>query len=379
MTVATEMLQFIDLAAQQRALADPIRDAIAAVLAHGRYIHGPEVTELEVDLAQFSGAAHAVACANGTDALVLAAMGLGLEPGQAVVCPSFTFCATAEAVALLGGVPVFADVDATTFNVSPDSVEAAITTAREAGLEVAGMIAVDLFGLPADYMALREIADREGLWLIADAAQSFGGARDGERAGSFGDITTTSFFPAKPLGCYGDGGAVFTDDSEKDEKLRSLRVHGSGTHKYDNVHIGTNSRLDTIQAAILRVKLEAFPGELEARQRVAVHYADGLSGTVDVPRLPEGARSAWAQYTVVLPEGADRDGVQASLKADGVPSAVYYARPLHLQTAYGRFPATDLPVSEMLASRVLSLPMHPYLDRESQDRVILALRAALSG
>ncbi len=378
MTVATETLQFIDLAAQQRALGGPIRAAVEAVLAHGRYIHGPEVAQLETELAEFCGAAHAVGCGNGTDALVLAARCLGLQPGQAVICPSFTFCATAEAVALLGGIPVFADVDADTFNATPASVEAAIAVARDGDLHVVGIIGADMFGLSADYVALREIADRESLWLIADAAQSFGGEFAGHRVGTFGDITTTSFFPAKPLGCYGDGGALFTDDPEKDALLRSLRVHGSGTHKYDNVHIGTTSRLDTIQAAILRVKLEAFPDELQARQHVAARYADGLRGIVTVPSIPEGAFSSWAQYVVILPEGTDRDAIQESLKADGVPTAVYYGKPLHIQTAYRHYPATDLSVTDMLTPRVLALPMHPYLGEESQERVIGSLRAALA-
>lgn len=370
-------IPFIDLQAQRRRLESELAEATDRVLKHGRFILGPEVEQLEERLREFCGAGHAIGCANGTDALVLALRALDMQPGQAVVCPSFTFCATAEAVALLGGVPVFADVRRATFNLDPDSLERAIGLARDLGHDPVGVIAVDLFGLPADYEAIEATAEREGLWVVADAAQSFGGARDDRSVGGFGTITTTSFFPAKPLGCYGDGGALLTDDADRAELLRSLRVHGSGSHKYDNVHVGLNSRLDTLQAAILLVKLSVFADELEARQLVADRYERALEETVEVPRLPPGARSAWAQYTVLLPEGADRDGIQARLRERGIPTAVYYGGPLHRQTAYRDFPAVEVPSSELLAERVLSLPMHPYLDEETQERIVAGLKSSL--
>ena len=365
----TGPLAFIDLAEQRRRIAPEIDAAIAAVLDHGKFIMGPEVARLEAELCDFTGATHAVSCASGTDALVLALLAHGVGPGDAVVVPTFTFAATAEAVALLGATPVFADIDAVSFNVDPVSVEAALGVAVDAGLHPVGIIPVDLFGLPADYDALLPLAEELGLWVLSDAAQSFGGVYKGRKVGTMGVATTTSFFPAKPLGCYGDGGAIFTDDSELAAVIRSLRVHGQGSDKYDNVRIGINGRLDTIQAAVLIEKLKIFPDEIEARDRVAQRYNDGLRDVADVPGTPEGLTSTWAQYTLRV---AKRDAVAAQLKERGVPTAIYYPKPLHQQTAYRDFPVAGngLPVSERLAGEVLSLPMHPYLEPELQDWII---------
>jgi dTDP-4-amino-4,6-dideoxygalactose transaminase len=374
-------VQFIDLPAQQARIREAVDAAIARVLDHGRYIMGPEVAELEAALADFCGAPHVVSCASGTDALVLALLARGVGPGDAVVVPSFTFASTAEAVALLGATPVFVDVEADSFNLDPAAVDAALGTGVD-GLRTVGVIAVDLFGQPADYPAIVEVATARGAWVVADAAQSFGASLGGVPVGRLAPLTTTSFFPAKPLGCYGDGGAVTAASAEDDEVLRSLRIHGSGTHKYDNTRIGINGRLDTLQAAVLLEKLRIFPDELVARQRVADRYAAGLraAGVADrvvVPTLADGATSAWAQYTLRL---ADRDGVQARLGEAGVPTAVYYPRPLHQQTAYRDFPTGPggLPVSERLAGEVLSLPMHPYLEPDDQDRVVDSVARALA-
>jgi dTDP-4-amino-4,6-dideoxygalactose transaminase len=368
-------MQFIDLAAQQARLRPQLDAAMARVLDHGRYIMGPEVAELEAELAAFSGADHVVSCASGTDALVMALMVHGVGPGDAVFVPTFTFAATAESVAILGATPVFVDVDDTTFNLDVDQLAVAVR-AVPAGLRPVGVVAVDLFGLPADYPGIHRVAEEHGMWVLADAAQSFGAHRDGTTVGRMATITTTSFFPAKPLGCYGDGGAVLTTDAGMAEVLRSIRVHGSGSEKYDNVRLGINGRLDTLQAAILLPKLAVFADEIVARQRVADRYAAGLGDVVAVPRTPEGAASTWAQYTLQVP---DRDGLQAALKADGVPTAVYYPRPLHQQTAYRGYPvgAGGVEVSERLATSVVSLPMHPYLAEADQDLVIAAVRRAV--
>ena len=373
-------VEFIDLGAQRRHIGQRMDEAIKRVVDHGRYILGPEVAELERQLGAFCGARHVLSCANGTDALGLALMALGLKAGEAVIAPSFTFAATAEVVAWFGAVPIFVDVKETSFNIDPASFEAGIATARRLGIEPVGVIPVDLFGQPADYDAILEIAKANGLWVLCDAAQSFGAAYNGRRVGTFGDLTTTSFFPAKPLGCYGDGGAIFLDDDETIGVLKSLRVHGQGTDKYDNVRIGMNARLDTIQAAVLLEKLAVFSDEMAARDRVAARYGELLGDVVHVPGVAPGSTSVWAQYTVRLPAGLDRDAVAARLKTDGIPTAVYYAKPLHLQTAYRDYPVAGngLPISERLAGEVLSLPMHPYLDEPTQDRIVDALRAAIA-
>jgi dTDP-4-amino-4,6-dideoxygalactose transaminase len=371
-------IQFIDLGAQRRRLGTKIDEAVARVIDSAAFIMGPEVGRLESDLAAFCGAKHVVSCASGTDALALVLMAKEVRPGDAILCPSFTFAATAEVVAWLGATPVFVDVHEDTFNIDPASLEAALKTARAKGLNPVGVIAVDLFGQPADYGAIVPFCEREGLWLLDDAAQGWGGTYKGRRIGTFGAATATSFFPAKPLGCYGDGGAIFTDDAELDSVLRSLRVHGQGADKYDNVRIGMTGRLDTIQAAVLIEKLKIFEDEIAARNEVARRYNEGLAELATVPFVLEDCVSTWAQYTIrVAPER--RDALAATLKAQGIPTAIYYPRPLHQQTAYKAFPVggNGLPVSDRIAREVISLPMHPYLDEATQDRIIGAVQAAL--
>jgi dTDP-4-amino-4,6-dideoxygalactose transaminase len=372
-------LPFIDLQAQRRRLGERIDRAILKVVNHGQYIMGPEVAALEAALAAFCGAKHVVSCGNGTDALALVLMAKGVRPGQAVLCPSFTFAATAEVVAWLGATPVFVDVDRTTFNITKESLEQGLATARRLGLEPVGVIPVDLFGQPADYDALLPLCAAEGLFVLSDAAQSFGATYKGAPVGTFGLATTTSFFPAKPLGCYGDGGAIFTDDEALAEELRCLRIHGQNVDdKYDNIRIGMNGRMDTIQAAVLLEKLAIFPDEIEARNAVAARYDEALSGLVVTPKVADGSLSVWAQYTVRL-EAGTREAFAAALKARGVPTAIYYPKPLHRQTAYARYPVAGngLPVSDALAAEVISLPMHPYLDEATQDRIVHAVQDAL--
>ncbi|MBM3527009.1 MAG: DegT/DnrJ/EryC1/StrS family aminotransferase [Alphaproteobacteria bacterium] len=371
-------IPFIDLAAQRRRLGRAVDDAIARVNDHCQFIGGPEVAQFEADLARFCGARYAVGCASGTDALLLVLMARGIGPGDAVICPAFTFCATAEVVVLAGATPVFADVIEDTFNLDAASVKRAVLTARRHGLKPKAVIPVDLFGLPADHDAIAEVAKAEGLYVLDDAAQSFGATYMGRKLGALAPATATSFFPAKPLGCYGDGGAVLTDDEELVSLLKSLRVHGQGADKYDNVRIGMTSRLDTIQAAVLIEKLKIFPDEIEARERIARRYAQGLDGVAGIPSVPDGLTSVWAQYTIRLKPSL-RDGLALKLKAEGIPTAVYYPKPLHRLEAYKRFPVVDngIPVTDRLAGEVISLPMHPYLDAPTQDRVIQAVRAAL--
>jgi dTDP-4-amino-4,6-dideoxygalactose transaminase len=374
----SDSIAFIDLAAQRRRIGSLMDEAILRVVNHGGYIMGPEVKQFESDLSAFCGAKHVISCANGTDALALVLMAKGVKPGQAILCPSFTFAATAEVVAWLGAVPVFVDCLPETFNMDPSSLEQGISTARQMGLKPVGVIPVDLFGQPADYDAIEAICAREELWILCDAAQSFGASYRSRKLGTIGAATSTSFFPAKPLGCYGDGGAVFTNDDELAAIMRSLRVHGQGSDKYDNVRIGMNGRLDTMQAAVLIEKLKIFPDEIVARDRVAKRYNEMLGDIVKVPIVAEGNTSVWAQYTLRVP---NRDALAAALKAKGIPTAIYYPKPLHQQTAYRKFPCAGngVPVSERLAGEVLSLPMHPYLEEAVQDRIIAAVRDALGG
>ncbi|MGA2313279.1 MAG: DegT/DnrJ/EryC1/StrS family aminotransferase [Xanthobacteraceae bacterium] len=373
-------IPFIDVAAQRCRLGRAIDDAIARVLTHCQFIQGPEVRALEAALATFCGARHAIACSSGTDALRLVLMAWGIKPGDAVIVPAFTFCATAEVVALAGATPVMADVDAETFNLDPASCERAVATAKRLGLTPRAVIPVDLFGLPADHDAMATIAAAHGLRVLDDAAQAFGAIYKGRKLGALATASATSFFPAKPLGCYGDGGAVFTDDDELAARVKSLRVHGEGADKYDAARIGITGRLDTIQAAILLEKLKIFPEEIVARNTVARRYASGLAGVATVPRVGNESTSVWAQYTIRLAPGR-RDAVAAALKAQGIPTAIYYAKPLHRQAAYRGFPVADggAPVSERLAGEVISLPMHAYLDQPVQDRIIAAVRCALAG
>ena len=369
-------IPFIDLEAQQARLRDKIDDAIARVLDHGRYILGPEVGQFEEELAEFTGAGHVVSCANGTDALTLVLLSEEIGPGDGVLVPSMTFVATVEPVLLRGATPVYVDIDPRSFTMSPDCLEDAHDRAIGAGLRPRMIIPVDLYGLPADYHAIMEFAEARGQIVVADAAQSMGARRGDARTGTMGHYTCTSFFPAKPLGCYGDGGAVFTDDAESAERLRSIRYHGKGQDKYDNVRVGLNSRLDTIQAAILREKLRILDEEMEARERIAKRYSGLLDGTVETPTIPNSIRSAWAQYTIMTDQ---RNALQAALKEQGIPTAVYYPNPLHRQSAYGHglMPEEGLNVTEQTIGRILSLPIHPYLEEQAQNRIVGTIKKFL--
>lgn len=378
--VSTAPIPFIDVAAQRRRLGRALDEAVARVLDHCQFIMGPEVRAAEAGLAAFCGVRHAITCASGTDALLLPLMAKGIGPGDAVICPGFTFHATAEVVALIGATPVFADVEDESFNIDPRSVERAMASARRLGLKLKAVIPVDLFGQPANYDAIGAIARAEGLFVLGDAAQSFGASYRNRAVGTLAHATATSFFPAKPLGVYGDGGAMFTDDDELADLIRSLRVHGEGREKYDCVRIGLNGRFDSIQAAVLIEKLKIFADEIAARDRAARRYSAALAGVTTVPRVGDGMTSVWAQYTIRLPRER-RDGFVAALKAHGIPTAIHYPKPVHRQVAYRDFPVADggLPVSERLAEEVVSLPMHAYLDEPTQDRIIDAVRRALGG
>ncbi len=375
-----DAVPFIDIGAQRRRLGISIDDAVGRVLAHCQFIDGPEVAQLELALAAFSGAKHVVSCASGTDALLMVLMAKGIGPGDAVLCPSFTFCATGEAVALTGATPVFVDVDEATFNMDANALGRGIAAARKLGLRAKAVIVVDLFGQSADHDAIGAVAEAAGLFVLDDAAQAFGASYKGRRLGALGITTATSFFPAKPLGCFGDGGAILTDDAGLADVLRSIRVHGQGSDKYDNVRLGLTGRLDTMQAAILLEKLKIFDEEIAARNAIAQRYARGLGKVATVPHLAAGCTSVWAQYTIRLPRGVDRHGFAAALKAQGIPTAIYYPKSMHQQTAYRQFPVADggLPVSERLSADVISLPMHAYLDEATQSRIIEAVRGALS-
>jgi len=372
-------IPFVDLTAQRRRLGRSLDDAVSRVMAHCQFINGPEVMQLEADLAAYCGAKHVVTCASGTDALLMVLMAKDIGPGDAVLCPTFTFCATAEVVALLGATPVLVDVNNVTFNMDAASLARGIATARKAGLKPKAVIPVDLFGQPADFDAILSVAEAEGLFVLDDAAQGFGASYKGRRLGTFGLATATSFFPAKPLGCFGDGGAIFTDDASLAEQLRSIRVHGHGSDKYDNVRLGLTARLDTMQAAILIEKLKIFDDEIAVRNRVAQRYANGLGNVVVTPRVADGNTSIWEVYTVRVP-GERRDALVEALKAGGVPSMVYYPKSVHQQTAYKHFPVAEggVAVSERLSQEVISLPIHAYLDEPTQDRVIKAVRDALA-
>jgi len=377
---STVPIPFIDVAAQRQRLGRAIDDAVARVLDHCQFIMGPEVRTAEADLAVFCGARHAITCASGTDALLLPLMARGIGPGDAVVCPAFTFHATAEVVALVGATPIFADVQDANFNLDPRSFKEALATARRLDLKPKAVIPVDLFGQPADYDALGEIAQAENLFMLGDAAQSFGALCRNRAVGTLAHATGTSFFPAKPLGVYGDGGAVFTDDDELAAVMRSIRVHGEGSERYDCVRIGLNGRFDTIQAAVLIEKLKIFRDEIATRDQIARRYSAALASVTTVPRLGDGMTSVWAQYTLRLPRG-QRDAFVTALKGQGIPTAIHYPKPVHRQPAYRGYPVADggLPVSERLTEEVVSLPMHAYLDEPTQDRIIEAVRRALGG
>jgi dTDP-4-amino-4,6-dideoxygalactose transaminase len=373
--IVDKPIAFVDLHSQQRRIRKQLDAALGRVLDHGSYIMGPEVAELENQLAEFCGAKHVVSCSNGTDAIALVLRAKEIGPGDAVFVPSFTFAATAEVVAWVGATPVFVDVLPDTFNMDPASLKEAIATAVSTGLVPRAVIPVDLFGQPADYHPIEQICQAHGLWIISDAAQSFGSTYHERKVGTIGLATTTSFFPAKPLGCYGDGGAIFTDDDTLVDILRSLRVHGQGEDKYQNIRVGINGRLDTLQAAILKEKLAIFPDEIIARQIVAERYNHGLKDILETPFVPKGLQSVWAQYTIIVADKS-RDALASALKAQGIPTAIYYPRPLHKQIAYKHYPigGKGLKVSEDLATRVLSLPMHAYLSEEMQNQIIQAIR-----
>jgi len=372
-------IPFIDLGAQRRRLGRAIDDAVARVLAHCQFIQGPEVHVLEAELAAFCGARHAIGCASGTDALLLLLMAWQIGPGDAVICPSFTYHATAEMVALLGATPIIADVLPDTFNLDPASCERAVVTAKRLGLHPRAVIPVDLFGLPADHDAIAAIAAKHSLLVLDDAAQAFGAHYRGKRIGTLAAATATSFFPAKPLGCYGDGGAVFTDDDALAARVKSIRLHGEGVDRSEAARIGITGRLDTIQAAVLIEKLKIFPEEIEARNLVAARYSAALADVAIAPRAGNESTSVWAQYTIRLKAGK-RDPLAAALKAQGIPTAIYYTRPLHRQPAYRHFPVAEggVPISDRLAEEVLSLPMHAYLEPPVQDRIIESIRCALA-
>ena len=366
-------IPFIDLKAQYAALKSDIDARIAGVLSHGAYIMGPEVAELETKLAAFCGAKHAVAVSSGTDALLVALMAEGIGPGDAVFVPSLTFTATAEVILVVGAVPVFTDVDPATCNIDPSDLEQKIeNTVKRGRLQPRAIIAVDLYGLPADFSAINAIAEAHGLLVIDDGAQGFGATYNGKRVGRLATVTATSFFPAKPLGCYGDGGAVFTDDPDRATLFKSIRVHGSGINKYEVARIGLNARMDTIQAAVLLAKLSVFEKELGARETLAQLYDDRLGHRLERQARTASTTSAWAQYTVMTDQ---RDALAAGLRDQGIPTAIYYPSPMHLQAAYKMFGEGDgsLPHAEDLSHQVLSLPMHPYMDEATAIEICSAI------
>lgn len=381
-------MQFIDLKAQQKKIRADVEKRIQDVLDHGRYVMGPEIVELEKKLAEFSGAAHAIGCASGTDALLLALLAKGVGPGQAILTTPFTFIATAEVISLIGAIPVFVDIDPKTFNMDPKALEKTIQAIKAGGPDIAlprskkistpkGIVAVDIFGQTADYDKINAIAKNHGMFVIEDAAQSFGAASNGKKACSLTQIGCTSFFPAKPLGCYGDGGMCLTSDEELAQLMRSMRVHGQGKDKYENVRIGINGRLDSIQAAVLLSKFSIFPKELELRQQAADCYENLLSQSdkIVTPYVAPGNKSAWALYTLMAKKPESRGPMLEHLKKNSIPTAVYYPKPLHLQTAFAGlgYKQGDFPIAEDCAARVFSLPMYPYISSEDQETIAEAI------
>jgi len=381
-------MQFIDLNFQQHRFKETLDKNIKTVLAHGNYIMGPEIQQLEQKLGEFVGVKHSISCSSGTDALLMALMAFNIGPGDAIFTTPFTFIATAEVISLLGATPVFVDVDLTTFNIDPGKLEKAIEAANHnrstlhplpitPNLTPKGIIPVDLYGLPADYDRINRIAMENNLFVIEDAAQSFGAGYKGKKSCSLTDIACTSFFPAKPLGCYGDGGMCFTDDDRLADSIKSIRVHGKGTHKYDNARIGINGRLDTLQAAILLAKFDIFPEEIELRNQGAQRYSDllGPQSSIISPSIPAGMKSVWAQYSILAKDETHRSIIQERLKAKEIPTAVYYPTPLHLQTAFAflGYRQGDFPISEECCKRIFSIPMHPYLEMKDQERIAEAI------
>jgi dTDP-4-amino-4,6-dideoxygalactose transaminase len=373
------LIPFIDVAAQRKRLGSAVDQAVARVLDHCQFILGPEVYAAEADLARFCGARHAITCASGTDALLMPLMAQAIGPGDAVFVPTFTFHATAEVVALLGATPVFVDVEEDSFNLDPKSLSRAIPVAHKLGLRPRAVIVVDLFGQPADHAAIAAIADAEKLFVLDDAAQAFGATYRNRPVGTLTGATATSFFPAKPLGCYGDGGAVFTDDDGLAETIRSLRVHGEGRGRYECRRIGLNARFDSMQAAVLIEKLKIFPAEITARNKIAERYSHLLADVVAIPQIREGSTSVWAQYTIRI-AAEKREEFAASLRMDGIPTAIHYPHPVHTQEPFRLYPLPEggLPVAERLAAEVISLPMHAYLEEPMQDRIVASIRRAFA-
>lgn len=372
-------MQFIDLKKQQSRIREKIEDGIKNVLDHGRYIMGPEITELEKKLADFAGTKHCVACSSGTDALLMPLLAWNIGPGDAVFTSPFTFIATAEVISLVGATPVFVDIKKDTYNIDPGELEKQIQRVEKEGkLRPKLIIPVDIFGLLADYDKIENIADKHDLLILEDAAQSFGASYNGKKAGSYGKAAATSFFPAKPLGCYGDGGAVLTDDDELKDLLHSVRVHGQGENKYKNVRIGINGRIDSIQAAVLLAKLTIFEEEIAKRNEAARKYSSSLKDMLTVPHIPEGNISAWAQYSVLAEDSGHRDQLMEKLNDNDIPTAIYYPIPLHLQEAFSElgYKKGDMPVSEEIGERIFSLPMHPYLEDEEIEKIATVIRNA---
>ena len=371
-------MQFIDLAAQQAPIREKIEARIKAVLNHGRYIMGPEVYEFEEKLAKYVGVKHCISCSSGTDALLIPLMVQGIGTGDAVITTSFTYIATAEVISLLGATPVFCDICPDTFNINPDGLQNAYDDALSKNLTPRAIIPVDLFGLPAHYSLIDQFAEEHGLFILEDAAQGFGGSIRGQKAGSFGQVAATSFFPAKPLGCYGDGGAIFTNDDGLAEVMKSIRVHGAGTYKYDNIRLGINGRIDTLQAAILLEKLAIFDDELKKRNQAAAYYTDNLYDSFKAPFIPDEYISSWAQYSILAGTKDRRDDMIIKLKEQNIPAMVYYRMPLHLQKVFENLEYANgvFPVSEDTANRIFSIPMHPYITRETQDKILNVLAIA---
>lgn len=369
-------MQFVDLRSQYVDLKSKIDENIEKVLTHGRYVMGPEITELEEKLAKFARVKHCVSCSSGTDALLMPLMAWGLGKGDAVFTTPYTFIATAEVISLVGATPVFVDIDPTTLNIDPEKLEETIAGMQNnSKLAPGAIIPVDLFGLPANYNDITVVAEKYDIFILEDAAQSFGGAIRNKMCGSFGDAGATSFYPAKPLGCYGDGGAVFTNSSKFAEKIRSIRVHGMGTDRYDNVRIGLNARMDSIQAAILLAKLEVFEDEIKQRFEISKMYAERLAQKFTLQRIPEGYKSAWAQYSILCESEKQRDELAAKLKSDKIPTMIYYDKPLHLQPAFRRlgYKQGDFPASEDVSKRILCLPIHPYLSEGEVEKICHSL------
>jgi len=368
-------MDFIDLKAQQKSIREKIDNRVQSVLNHGKYIMGPEVYELEERLADYVGSRYCISCSSGTDALLIPLMAKGIGPGDAVITTPFTYIASAEVISLLGAEPVFIDIYPDTFNIDPSGIEYAIQHAKRKNLKPRAIIPVDLFGLPARYRLIEEIAKEHDLFIIEDAAQGFGGSIRGKKAGSFGNLAATSFFPAKPLGCYGDGGAIFTDDENLASIMKSIRVHGSGSDKYENIRIGLNGRLDTFQAAILLEKLKIFNAEILLRNKIADYYNTNINSRFKKPYIPKEYNSSWAQYSLLANSDFDRTKIMSMLNESNIPSMIYYRLPLHMQRVFKKlgYSIGDFPLSEIVSSQIFSIPMHPYLSREHQDKIIEVL------